>query len=364
VPFAPHMRTLRNLQAKIAGGGEPSDILGAGLDFFGSPMPGAEYVFDALRGKPSLTAQTGREGQQFAITRAIRGATALAKEKGLPGASVIPAGGIVPEQLVAGAINAGAAAIGKKDFQVSAEEPYAPTYIGRTLVDMLNNKEITRAEYEQAMYQQRGDVYDKALNRAMAQQGATNLTGMYTSLRPRQMQQSEPLIAQATDAHRQIEQYIKGSNADTATAQAIRDSFREKYPWYYAYAARYGDPAEREGALQTSQYYAASDKIHADAQKEIDAARTSTPIGAPLDLSAVYTRQGAQMAELDKKYPLAEKLYNPLTKTPKQQEEHLQQEALRAVVAAEPSWNDGQGWKDFAEYKLAHDIWQKNPQRI
>jgi len=265
-----------------------------------------------------------------------------------------PAGGIVPEAIATGAITAGAKAIGKPDFQVLAEEQYAPTYVGRVLVDMLTKGEITQKEYEQAMYQQQGDTYDKALNRASALSGATNIAGMYTSLRPRQMLDSEPLIEQAKSAHTQIEQYIKGSGADAATAQAIRDNFSAAYPWYYAYAARYGTPEERAQRQDTDTYFAQSEQL----RQERDAKLAELPVGykGP-EADAIWGDYNTAMERLRTQTASAQ-LESTAIKTPAEREQQAKDTTIAALLQLEPKYGDGSQWQNYAQYEAAHQRWE------
>ncbi|MCX7841108.1 MAG: hypothetical protein N2559_16855, partial [Anaerolineae bacterium] len=262
------------------------------------------------------------------------------------GTNVIPPGGIRPEEPVLAAIN--------KTFgtQLSSRETYEPTYVGRALLDMFLKGEITKDEYDRALTQQSGAVWDKALNRIEATRGATNVVGFLTGLRPREMMASEQAIYDAQQARALLSEYIKNANPPPEELKELYKRFDEQYPFYGAYAVRYADPEKRAAQFENPRYLAELDKLKA----ERDAALAKLPVGMTGDqVTQIWDRYNEQVRQLTEKFPNID-FTSTRTLTPREQEQKLKEDTIRAVLATKPNYDD---YKSYEEYARALADWQR-----
>ncbi len=199
---------------------------------FMRPAPGVEWALRQTGLLPKgIPEQTGRIGTQMPQTSALQSATAAWKQAKMPGGEYIPAGGLNIENEV----------LKRLPFGLSAENPYDPTRVGRQVVAMLQAGEISQAQADEAMYAQRGKIWDEAFTRAYASRAASDVPGLLMGVRASTIAPSEKDIEEAQKIHKDL--YARKQAGEDVKEEY--NAFYAKYPWHSAYDARYATDDNR-----------------------------------------------------------------------------------------------------------------------
>lgn len=182
---------------------------------------------------------------QTAITRPIKGATALLRERGF-GADIIPPGGIN--------IEAGA----RKAFGLPEYEKYDPSRVGKMIYFMMERgidnpetgRPVTEMEAKRAMFIRKGPLWDAAMQAVGVQQAGPALTSWATRMALREKNIEELELSAIRSRYYQIGQMPEGKERTAAFKQ-----FFKEYPWYTGLQTTYKSEEEAAKAWEKQQAY-------------------------------------------------------------------------------------------------------------
>jgi hypothetical protein len=170
-------------------------------------------------------------GYLFPWSRALKGATALAREAvpGLQG--VIPAGGFTPEQLFLQNVKGG--------------DTWERRRIGYALYTLWKSGEITEEQFQDAAYKQSGEAWDMARQAEAVKRAPGNLGSYLLGAGFKARDMSDIEIDRMNKEWGEIWD-ARDKGASEAAWRKMLDEFEKKYPFKKAVSmARETDPAER-----------------------------------------------------------------------------------------------------------------------